>query len=36
MRTTQILRIENEFEIIGLFEDGVLIREMKRRVRGWD
>jgi len=34
MRTTQILRIEGRHEIIGVFLNGVLIKEMRRRILG--
>ena len=33
--TSKIIRIEGAFEIWGFFNEGVLIRTNKLRVRGW-
>jgi len=33
---TKILRIEGNFEVIGFFMNGVLIRTTKRRVYSWN
>jgi hypothetical protein len=31
----KVIRIEGRFEVIGLFQNGVLIRERKRLIRDW-
>lgn len=33
--SVKIIRIEGKFEVIGYFQEGVLIRERKRLIRDW-
>lgn len=33
--SVKIIRIEGQFEVIGYFQDGVKVRESKRRVTNW-
>jgi len=33
--SVKIIRIEGKFEVIGYFQEGVLVRERKRIIRDW-
>lgn len=32
---SKIIKVEGQFEIIGFFVDGILVRTTKRRVTNW-
>lgn len=33
--SVKIIRIEGQYEVIGYFQEGVLVRERKRIIRDW-